>query len=290
MKKEIAAIGRSHRFSPNMVEKDDGIFSAVIEQLKLRGYDVVLMDEKKFREHGCDQSLIMNMCREPESIHKLQVLERSGAYVVNSGFGIENCFKSNLNRKFLSEGIPMPHEIVIDLTDDTERKIKDLAVKEYWVKRGDGHTVLKEDVVFCHTPEKVQKTLESFQDRGITDVVLSEHLKGDLVKFYGVGGSPFFYWYYPSFEGSKFGYEEINGVARKYSFDIDAFKRLINQAAAVLNLRVYGGDAIIGREGEIKIIDFNDWPSFSPCKEEAARAIALCVINEFEQHCYKAEK
>jgi hypothetical protein len=30
-------------------------------------------------------------------------------------------------------------------------------------------------------------------------------------------------------------------------------------------------------DGSLWIIDFNDWPSFAPCREEAARAIARRV-------------
>ena len=44
--------------------------------------------------------------------------------------------------------------------------------------------------------------------------------------------------------------------------------------AAVIGLDVYGGDCIVRSDGTFAIIDFNDWPSFSRCREEAAKAIA----------------
>ena len=47
--------------------------------------------------------------------------------------------------------------------------------------------------------------------------------------------------------------------------------------AAVIGLDVYGGDCIVRSDGTFAIIDFNDWPSFSRCREEAAKAIALRV-------------
>ena len=31
-----------------------------------------------------------------------------------------------------------------------------------------------------------------------------------------------------------------------------------------------GGDCIVAPDGQIRIIDFNDWPSFAPCRTEAA--------------------
>ena len=38
-----------------------------------------------------------------------------------------------------------------------------------------------------------------------------------------------------------------------------------------------GGDLIIGHDGVARLIDLNDWPSFSACRSEAADAIAKLV-------------
>ena len=45
-----------------------------------------------------------------------------------------------------------------------------------------------------------------------------------------------------------------------------------------MGLTAYGGDCIIDSNGMIKIIDFNDWPSFSKCRENASKAIAATVL------------
>ena len=42
---------------------------------------------------------------------------------------------------------------------------------------------------------------------------------------------------------------------------------------------VYGGDCVVSATGEIRIIDFNDWPSFARCREEAGPEIAKCIYN-----------
>ena len=55
-------------------------------------------------------------------------------------------------------------------------------------------------------------------------------------------------------------------------------------AAETLGLFVYGGDAIIGRDGSITIIDVNDWPSFAPVREEASRAIADLIFRKAQEH------
>ena len=43
-------------------------------------------------------------------------------------------------------------------------------------------------------------------------------------------------------------------------------------------MKVYGGDCIVGEDGNIRIIDFNDWPSFAPCRNEAAPFIAKSIV------------
>ena len=36
-------------------------------------------------------------------------------------------------------------------------------------------------------------------------------------------------------------------------------------------------EAIVRADGSFCVIDFNDWPSFSRCREEAAEAIASLI-------------
>ena len=55
--------------------------------------------------------------------------------------------------------------------------------------------------------------------RGITDIVTQAHVKGDVVKFYGVEGTGFFRYYYSGDDTeTKFGDEERNGKPQYYSF------------------------------------------------------------------------
>ena len=35
-------------------------------------------------------------------------------------------------------------------------------------------------------------------------------------------------------------------------------------------------------DGTIRIIDFNDWPSFAPCRQEAAKEIGGIIIRKVE--------
>ena len=144
-----------------------------------------------------------------------------------------------------------------------------------WIKRGDFHAIHREDVTYVRNPEEARTILKEYAIRGIPSAVINEHLVGDLVKFYGVAGTDFFYWFYPSnMHHSKFGLEAINGTAKGLPFDEQTLQTLCNEAAKVLHVEVYGGDCIVDEEGTIRLIDFNDWPSFAPCREAAAPYIA----------------
>ena len=59
----------------------------------------------------------------------------------------------------------------------------------------------------------------------------------------------------------------------------EELQREVLRLAAALGVSVYGGDAIVRADGSFCLIDFNDWPSFSRCREEAADAIASLVLN-----------
>ena len=53
-----------------------------------------------------------------------------------------------------------------------------------------------------------------------------------------------------------------------------------------LSFAVNSGDSvcIVGENGELHIINFSDWPSFAPCREEAAPHIAKVVLNIVKEH------
>ena len=72
-----------------------------------------------------------------------------------------------------------------------------------------------------------------------------------------------------------------------YDFDIESLKKWSDEAAKVLGITVYGGDCVISADGSFKFIDFNDWPSFSRCREEAGKAIAESICYLAEEHLRK---
>ena len=61
-----------------------------------------------------------------------------------------------------------------------------------------------------------------------------------------------------------------------------ALRRLGEDAAAAAGLDVFGGDVIVGPSGELTLIDLNDWPSFAPCRDRAADAIAEYLMRRVD--------
>lgn len=282
---KIAGIMRAGAFSPNHIGNDAAIFNLVADHLRKRGCEVTIYSEEQLIAGQVKERIIMNMCREQRSIRLLQELEQDGALVINSGFGIENCTRERMTRILVGSNIPYPESLMVNTNEGVKGALQKAGFTQCWIKRGDFHAMHKEDVSYVRHPEEAQEVLQEYFLRGIKRAVINRHLPGDLIKFYGVQGTPFFFWFYPFDEGhSKYGHEAINGRSQGIAFDRDYLKKICHDASEVLDVKIYGGDCIVSPEGEIHIIDFNDWPSFAPCRTEAAPHIARCVLNSIKTH------
>lgn len=282
---KIAGIMRAGAFSPNHIGNDAAIFNLVADHLRKRGCEVTIYSEEQLIAGQVKERIIMNMCREQRSIRLLQELEQEGALVINSGFGIENCTRERMTRILVGSNIPYPESLMVNTNEVVKGALQKAGFTQCWIKRGDFHAMHKEDVSYVRHPEEAQEVLQEYFLRGIKRAVINRHLPGDLIKFYGVQGTPFFFWFYPFDEGhSKYGHEAINGRSQGIAFDRDYLKKICHDASEVLDVKIYGGDCIVSPEGEIRIIDFNDWPSFAPCRTEAAPHIARCVLNSIKTH------
>lgn len=276
---------RAGAYSPNHIGNDAAIFNAVADQLRKRGMIVNIYSEEQFIAGQVTERVIINMCREMRSIHQLQKLEDEGVLVVNSGYGIENCTRERMTRILIGSNIPYPESLIVDTDEAVAAKLRKAGYTQCWIKRGDFHAMHKEDVSYVRHPEEAQEVLQEYFLRGIKRAVINRHLEGDLIKFYGVQGTPFFYWFYPFDAGhSKYGHEAINGKSQGIEFDKNRMKAICQAASEVLDVKIYGGDCIVNPDGTMRIIDFNDWPSFAPCRQEAAPHIAKCIINAIKEH------
>lgn len=277
----ILAIYRAERFSPNAADRDRAIMDAICDIIGKDGKRrIVKVSEEEFATSGTDSihaDGTIHMARSREALMKLQEMERTtGTEVVNSPSRLLNMSRSAIEKAMRRNNIPAAP----------------LYGKcGWWIKRGDQAAQEKGDVMFAANDTERDAAIRDFQKRGIEDIVVTAHVMGDLVKFYGVRGSRFFFCCYPTDGGySKFGDEKHNGTALHTPFNRQSLNNDAEKLAGIMGIDVYGGDCIVRGDGSYAIIDFNDFPSFAACRSEAAEAIARLMESRImEQQANKTE-
>lgn len=274
----ILGISRSPRFSPNSADRDNAIFSAVASRLMHVGHEVSVIAEDVFVAVDLEEfDAVFSMARGEDVVRQLCEAAAAGKPVLNAPDALLKASRAALTACFKEHDIPQPRSLCF-ATDSPD--VPSVISFPLWLKRGDACAQSAADVCFIEDAEALRRALADFHARDIETAVACEHAEGDLVKFYGVEGTDFFHFIYPT-EGegfSKFGLEARNGVPHHFPFDAAQLKCIADRAASVSGLTVYGGDAIVRADGSILIIDFNDWPSFSPCRRPAAKAIAQRLV------------
>jgi len=295
----IIGIERGKEFSPNRADADKAIFSAVKENLEKMGHPVLSFTEDRFLEQSLYAPIAFSMGRREETLLILKYLEEEGSKVINSSDSIRNANRTHMTLLLKASKTPIPKSHLLE-TDQPFADQDENLLFPCWLKRGMGYSQEKSDVVYLTNPTEAEVALTEFAKRNIETAVLCEHIEGDLIKFYGVSTPAqsnnkselrFFHWLYPTtlvdsegtVKGSKFGFEALNGPTKGFPFKEKELQSICHHAAHALNLQVYGGDAIISPNGSIQIIDFNDWPSFSPCLNEASKAIATLIAEQADQ-------
>lgn len=265
----IATIRRDVADSPNMVANDAAILEMVADELRVAGAEIIATEDGALPT-GVD--IILHMSRNAEVLERLRNAEERGIKVINSTGAIGNCSRSRFMQILEDARIPQPQFNII--TDETG-----LAPLTYpaWIKRSKGWSTHKDDVCFAKDAQEAIEAFRAMRERGIDACIHSRHIEGDIIKFYGVGNR-YFHHSYPDPEKSKFGLERINGKAQYHPFDLERLKETIFKAAETLEIDIYGGDCIVNAQGEFFIIDFNDFPSFSAVRNEAAKEIAAHIM------------
>lgn len=267
----LAGIRRKTEFSPNHVVNDSLIIQRTGDALRALGAEVAWYDEGTVTPQAFPERVAFSMAQGPTGSAALARLEDRGVLIINSPRSVMNCYRTSMVKLLPAAGVPFPKSVVVSTDAGVNPRKAGFTSSKIWVKRGDVHAVHKEDVTLASTDDEEMTLLREFSARDIREAILQEHLEGDTVKFYAVRGSDLFHWYY------------LNEV-HKTPFGTGDLREIASVAAETLGLFVYGGDAIIGRDGSITIIDINDWPSFAPVREEASRAIAELVFHKAQQH------
>lgn len=186
---KIAGVLRAGAFSPNHISNDAAIINLVADQLRKRGCEVRTYSEEQLASGMVSEPVVINMCREQRSYRRLQEMEDSGALVINSGYGIENCTRERMSRILMGCGVPCPETIIVNTDEVIREQLHKAGINQCWIKRGDSHTMHKEDVTFARHAQEAQELLQEYFMRGIKRAVINRHLTGDLIKFYGIRGT-----------------------------------------------------------------------------------------------------
>ena len=261
--KRLIGIYREKEYSPGAHESNDAVvLEAVGERLRACGFALELISAAKVNGAPSSDALVLSMCQGRPALEKLARWERNGTRIVNSPSAARNTHRDRLPGILAQAGIPFPRTTLVD----TARKLNGEVPRNgsLWLKRGDVHASVAADVQRFDSFDELADALGEFHARGITTAAVQSHCAGDEIKFYGVGESDFFYWFYS---------REANG----HAFEEVALKSLATRAAQAAGLDVYGGDVIVSPDGALTLIDLNDWPSFAPCRDGAADAIAELI-------------
>jgi len=268
--RRAVALYRQPSYSPNQHRANDtAILDATTQYLERHGWTITRASESEVgggtmrAQQLTDADVILNMCQGADASEKLLPLESGGVPILNRPSSVLSCHRHRLVDALAHRQIAFPRTAIITTGSDAELDGFGADGRAVWVKRGDVHAERSADVVTA-TRQNLRDAIAAFASRGIGRVALQEHVPGPVVKFYGVADGEFFR-YYSADAGPE---------GSPPAVDEDRLRALAFAAAATLKLDVFGGDVALPAPDQPVLIDLNDWPSFAPFRDDAARHIA----------------
>ena len=208
---------------------------------------------------------VLGMAQSHRALDILENWQKQGTRIINSVSSIRNTYRKPLHSLLAKACLPIPSSQMIQV-EEAERGISFGASDSYWLKRGDVHATQPGDVAKVTSKEELIRALRHFRRQKIEEVLVQEHVGGEVIKFYGVGKGQ----YFRAFLASNG--EEVTDKMK-------ALSTLAHRSAETVGLEIYGGDSILTHKGEMILIDLNDWPSFSRCCNSAAKGIAEYIMH-----------
>jgi hypothetical protein len=254
---DLVGILREPEYSPGRVEDDAAVLARTRDALAARGVRLAIGGPELLGRTR--PAAILAMCQSPSA---LAALDRWAAAVpvINTPDAIRACHRHETVRRLAGSRAPFPPTRLVSTTCD---RADAAGASPCWVKRGDVHATTADDVRYAASPADVDAALDDFAARGITRAALQRHVDGVVVKFYGVVDGRFF---------------RCFTDAAEVPAPIPVLWEAARAGAVALGLEVFGGDLVVGEDGRPVLVDVNDWPSFSRCRDEAADAIAEYVV------------
>jgi hypothetical protein len=241
-------------------QNDAAILELVASELERSGHRVALVDVDAAARAGRDASLVFSMSRSPAGLELLADWTRAGKLVVNRPDAVIGTARARLAARVF-DTVSLPPTRVVPTARALRADVSSLSPEGRWLKGGDLYASRREDVHRVDSAGAFERVLDDFERRGIATAVLQDHVEGREIKFYAVAGDGFFHWL-------------DSGDAAARTIPEGDVRQRSAQAGAALALEIFGGDVVVRRDGSIVLIDLNDWPSFAPCLETGARAIA----------------
>ena len=267
----LIGLYREAEYSPGRHRSNDAILlEQVADALRMHAFEVDLMTLTEAASTRPHAALVFSMCQGPRALDFLMQWEKDGARLINSPRASLNTYRNRLASLMQSGGIHFPPTTPIATANGTrtDREVADVN-GGVWLKRGDVHASVSADVQWVDTVDRLRAGLREFAARGITHAAIQQHCAGDEIKFYGVAGRRFFHWFY-------------TGEARNQLLDPASLQDFAETAAAAAGLDIFGGDIVVAPDGELILIDLNDWPSFAPCRDRASEAIAQHLMRRVD--------
>ena len=291
--KSVLCIFRAACFSPGMVERDEAILRAVASRLQSAGYAVSFIHEEELTADTPMPDITLHMVRSPYALSILTQWKDAGCRVLNPVEGVRNVEREALARLCAEQRIPTPKTWIVDTANPntsaviTTEGLHEDIIFPCWVKRAGSCAQQPNDVCFASDINAYEQSIARFHARGIDKAVVMEHLDGACIKFYVIQDTGFLHFLpaeklgYDKFNANCSAYEkreeEYNKGEKAYQLPTAKLCQSLDEAKDLFKLNIYGGDAIIGPDGIARLIDLNDWPSFSAYREKAADAIAQLV-------------
>ncbi len=260
---------REKAMSPGKVEADAAILDAVLAGLAAKGWEVRRLSADELPPEPPPAAVILHMAQGPQALDILERWEDQGARLINSPKAVRRCYRRHLFPVLAGKGVAYPLTRFYTLSEAETAWSVDFPGPG-WLKRAEVHAEAPGDVRRVGNVAEAWEVLADFRARAIDSLIWQEHVPGREIKFYGVGPGRFF----RAFAGDS-------PEALKTALFSASLQKLAEHAARLAGVAVFGGDAIVTPEGQPVLIDLNDWPSFSRCREDAAKEIVRYVQTDF---------
>gem|GEM_PF-3531704 len=242
---------------------DRAIMNAVAKRLRKFGHRIVLLDEKNVNGNLLlhQPEFIFSMARTQSALTMLMAFSNHIPMVNSPMIAAMSLDTFELQTLMETKGFPHPQTTVMVLNEISHCSFP------YVLKSPDKYGK-RRDTIIVDSPHKQKEAIEFFAENGEDKVLVQEFVQGEPRKFYGIGPEVFL-----TDGGATLSLEE-SGAIEDYS------RRL---GRDLMHLQIYGGEYIYTKDKGPVFTNLDDWPSFSPMRDEAAQKITDLFLSYLGQ-------